>query len=147
MQGDVWFPNKCYATKQKQPKINATVNSPLKATDAPAEIDVQDVKLNLPTFELEELDDFNTIDDTLLAQLMTDQNDKENTNKNNNQQVTLPPPPQPQMQVKTTQNQQINNQINMPHNLDSRACSFLTQTSPLTTTLASKHLIRNTKVC
>ena len=75
--------------------------------------------MNLPEFELKELDNFQTIDDTLLAQIL-DKHEKENntktlnSNSNNNLMeagVMVHPPMQKNSQINT----QVINQ-NMPPN-------------------------------
>ena len=80
-------------TNAMQPK-----NKKCKPSGQPAlaNIDINDIKHNLPTFDLEVIDDFETIDDTLLVDILNETIDKhnnENSNNNNNQLLTSAPPP------------------------------------------------------
>ena len=95
--------------KSKTPKLS-------KAKE-PAEMSVIDVKQNLPNFELQEIDDFETIDDTLLAQILDD-HDKQNTknsenSNNNNNQVAAGSSNTHQIQQNSQFNTQVFNQ-NVP---------------------------------
>ena len=81
--------------------------------------EMEDVKNNLPTFNLEPLDDFDTIDDSVLQELMLDFPEEENrdpnmpvstvqvSNTTQNQQV--PPVVTPQMQGINAQFNTVNN--------------------------------------
>ena len=74
--------------------------------------DLQDVKQNLPNFNLDPID-YNTIDNTVLANLLTDFPENcQNTNNNNNIALI----PQNTNQVPVTQsNQQFNTQVINQH--------------------------------
>ena len=83
-------------TNAIQPKNKKIKQKPEIATSTVTknqtpDLQLNDVKLDLPTFELQEIADFDTIDDELLVQMMTD-HDKENTNDNinNNNNQTNP---------------------------------------------------------
>ena len=107
--------------KHKKAKTVAKPPSPKQASNAPSDIDIYDIKDNLPKFDLQKIYNFDTIDDTILASIITEETDNENSNKKTNQQVAMTPQGTPQMGIKTSknppiqqQNQQINNQFNMP---------------------------------
>ena len=78
-------------TNATQPKTKKINNSPKvvssTVTKPTSDLQVTGVNLNLPNFQLEERDGFDTIDDNLLTKIMTE-HDKENlggnSNKNNN---------------------------------------------------------------
>ena len=102
--------------------MNPSKNKKAKVTSAAGaqDMNIQDVKSNLPNFDLQEIDNFDTIDDSLLIQLMED-HDKENTNDNanNNNNVQAPnalatkgPNAPPMSQFNT---QVINNMVVPPH--------------------------------
>ena len=109
--------------KQKKAKTVAKPPSPKQASNAPSniDIDIHDIKDNLPRFDLQEIYDFDTIDHSLLVQIITEETDKENSNKKTNQQVATTPQGIHQMAINSPKNsaiqqqtQQINNQFNMP---------------------------------
>ena len=70
--------------------------------------DIHDVKQNLPNFTLDPVD-YDTIDDSVLANLLTDfAEDAQNTNSNNNNALS----PEPNSNVPVTQHkQQFNTQV------------------------------------
>ena len=74
-KADVRLFDKCYASTLK--------NSQKTQPTSTVSLQNYDIKENLPNFELAEIDNFDTIDDNLLLQLM-DQHDKQNTNDNSN---------------------------------------------------------------
>ena len=68
--------------KAKKPKLTATVTSD---TNNNPDNKVDNMDINFPTFELQEIDEFNTIDDTILQDLLTDiPYEQENVNPNAN---------------------------------------------------------------
>ena len=77
--------------------------------------DILDVKQNLPNFHLDPID-YDTIDDNLLSNLLTDFTDDENSNSNNNNNSNQAMVPHPQ-NTTSNPNQQFNTQVinqNMP---------------------------------
>ena len=84
-------------TNAMQPKNKKQKSS----TPAPANINIDDVKENLPTFDLDPIEDFETIDDNLLVDLLnqTVENENTNSNNNNNQQLASAVVPQINTQV------------------------------------------------
>ena len=96
------------ATTNKQTKPTSTaVSAPNTCDTTP---DIQDVKQNLPTFNLDPIDD-STIDDTLLQELLTNipQNFDNTNNSNNNSAIATP---KSNVQVPVTQNNhQFNTQV------------------------------------
>ena len=90
-------------TTNKQTKPTCTAVSAINSCDTTP--DIQDVKENLPTFDLNPIDD-STINDTLLQELLTDM--PQSFDNNNCAIVT----PQKNVQVSVTQNnQQFNTQV------------------------------------
>ena len=88
----------------KKAKVAETVSSP---NDKEQDLNVHDIKQNLPNFQIEPLEDFDTIDDSVLANLIYDI-DGQDTN----------PPQRPNDTAKatvpvTTQNNQVINYNNM----------------------------------
>ena len=83
------------AKKFKSATVSKPTNQDIDKQDK--DLTVQDVKENLPSFNIEPIDDFDTIDDTLLANLVYDESlvptnePVTNTNINNNNTVALTP--------------------------------------------------------
>ena len=129
------YSTKCPETKRKQ-MFDSLTDAMLpkekkikhQSNKSPAEFDIVDVKQNLPNFDLQEIDDFETINDTLLAQIL-DEQDKENPNNNtdnsnnNNNQIQPSVPKQVPMQQNSQFNTQVINQ-NIPPNFRLPAMYF-----------------------
>ena len=88
---------------------------PPVATAPPPQPTLQDVQDNLPNFNLQPLDEFDTIDDNILAELMVNFEQSENVPETQNSKpsvvvpVMSPPPPTHPLPL---QNQEINTQFN-----------------------------------
>ena len=122
------YTKKCPENKRKQmfdslseamdanPKRSKSTPSSTVSVPQPC---IQDVKQNLPNFNLEPLDEFETIDDNILAELMVNfGKDEENVNKNENvnPNTMVPVTTTPTIAVqKDPPRQQINTQFNTFH--------------------------------
>ena len=87
--------------KRQRTLPTATVTKPQDST--------HDVKNNIPNFELQELDDFDTIDDNALQELMIEFENKSDQTTRENQDLNILAP---QMSAIARQNHQINTQVN-----------------------------------
>ena len=110
---------------QLKPKPSATSTM---ATNPPVDPDIKQLTENLPAFDIQPLEDFETIDDSIFANLMYDmpkENSNPNTN-NNNSNIQTPtvtptntnivtqynrPQPQPQPQPQQQMTPQFNTQV------------------------------------
>ena len=99
----------CYRKKHKNQQQTKQTSTAVTSTDTcDTTPNIQDVKENLPTFDLDPID-YLTIDDSILQDLLTSFPQKsDNTNNSNNNSVTLPPKNSVQVPV-TQNNQQFNN--------------------------------------
>ena len=99
-------PQNTSTNKQAEPTSTAVSATNTRDTTP----NIQDVKENLPTFNLDPIDD-STIDNTLLQELLTDMPQNfDNTNKSNNNSTIVTPKSNVQVPV-TQNNQQFNTQV------------------------------------
>ena len=106
--------------KSKQPKIAHALTNPQKGDENKENPTINDIKQNLPNFNLQPIDDFDTIDDSILANLVYHNYllRPENINTNyNNQGVASALSPQTAQTPQTinTQVNTINQSIPMQH--------------------------------
>ena len=104
--------------KAKKPKITATVTSD---TDSKTDSKLDNIDINFPTFQLEEMDQFDTLDDAILQDLLSDMPyETENINPNVNALAVQNPINSPVNPPKTKNIQQntvtntVNNQNRYP---------------------------------
>ena len=95
--------------KKIKPSASASIATPNKQNN---DVDIMDVKENLPTFEIQPIDQFDTIDDSVLSEILLDAdkllpqyNNTVAVNQNsNNNALTSPPQANIQTQVNTINN-------------------------------------------
>ena len=111
------YSTKCPENKRKEmfESLSDAMNPPMKkAKKIPSAtvskgININDVKEDLPNFQLEELSEFDMIDDTVLADLMLDF--PEEQNKNANQEENVDPNIRPQVTRQIIARPNVPNQL------------------------------------
>ena len=82
-------------TNALQPKHHKLPPSSTVTTEKNDEKDVQNFMSNLPNFDIQEVDDFDTIDDSVLANLIYDTDENSSNNNSNLQQAVATVPNNP----------------------------------------------------